>query len=64
MFRFFEELVDPYAPYPETDAPPRRLWPFMRDWSRPFHRVFAVTAVLSVVVAAVEIGGGGRVLCV
>ena len=56
MFRFFEELVDPYAPYPETDAPPRRLWPFMRDWSRPFRRVFAVTAVLSVVVATVEIG--------
>jgi len=56
MFRFFESLVDPYVDYPETDAPPRRLWPFMREWSRPFHRVFAVTAVLSVVVAAVEIG--------
>ena len=56
MFRFFENLVDPYAAYPDTDAPPRRLWPFMRDWSRPFRRVFAVTAVLSIVVAAVEIG--------
>ncbi|MCR9149701.1 MAG: ABC transporter ATP-binding protein/permease [Rhodobacteraceae bacterium] len=55
MFRFFENLVDPYADYPQTDAPPRRLWPFMRDWSQPFRRVFVVTAILSVVVAAVEI---------
>ena len=23
MFRFFENLVDPYVPYPETDTPPR-----------------------------------------
>ena len=55
MFRFFEYLVDPYVDYPETDAPPRRLWPFMRDWSQPFRRVFVVAAILSVVVAAVEI---------
>ena len=56
MFRFFEGLVDPYEAHSDTDAPPRRLWPFMREWSRPFTRVFAWTAVLSVVVAAVEIG--------
>ena len=56
MFRFFEGLVDPYEVHADTDAPPRRLWPFMREWSRPFGRVFAWTAMLSVVVAAVEIG--------
>ena len=56
MFRFFEGLVDPYEVHADTDAPPRRLWPFMREWSRPFRRVFAWTAMLSVVVAAVEIG--------
>jgi ATP-binding cassette subfamily B multidrug efflux pump len=56
MFRFFEGLVDPYEVHADTDAPPRRLWPFMREWSRPFGRVFAWTAVLSVVVASVEIG--------
>ena len=56
MFRFFERLADPYAPYPETDAPPRRLWPFMRDWSRPFYRLFAVTSALSIVVALIEVG--------
>jgi len=55
MFRFFETLVDPYAPYPETDTPPRRLWPFLRDYSRPFHKVFAVTAALKCVSAALDV---------
>ena len=56
MFRFFENLVDPYTPYPETDTPPRRLLPFLLEYSRPFRRIFAVTAAMSVVVAAVEVG--------
>ena len=55
MFRFFETLVDPYAPYAETDTPPRRLWPFLRDYSRPFHKVFAVTAALKCVSAALDV---------
>ena len=56
MFRFFEGLVDPYEAHDDTDAPPRRLWPFMREWSKPFFGVFVVTGVMSVLVAAVEIG--------
>ena len=55
MFRFFENLVDPYVPYQETDNPPRKLWPFLRDYCLPFKRVFVVTAIASVVVAAVEL---------
>ena len=55
MFRFFENLVDPYVDYEDTDKPPQRLWPFLRDYARPFHRVFVFTALMSVVVAAVEI---------
>ncbi|MEL6642857.1 MAG: ABC transporter ATP-binding protein [Pseudomonadota bacterium] len=55
MFRFFENLVDPYVKYEETDRPPTRLWPFMRDYCRPFARVFTVTGLMSIVVAAVEI---------
>jgi ATP-binding cassette, subfamily B, multidrug efflux pump len=49
MFRFFEDLVDPYVSYEETDTPPRRLWPFLRDYARPFKGVFAVTALLSMI---------------
>jgi ATP-binding cassette subfamily B multidrug efflux pump len=55
MFKFFENLVDPYVAYEETDTPPTRMWPFMRDYMRPFKKVFAVTAVMSVVVAAIEV---------
>ncbi len=55
MFRFFENLVDPYTPYPENDTPPRRLWPFLRDYAKPFKRVFVATAVMSLVVAAIEL---------
>ncbi|KQI70066.1 multidrug ABC transporter ATP-binding protein [Loktanella sp. 3ANDIMAR09] len=55
MFRFFERLVDPYVAYTETDKPPQRLIPFLRDYARPFRRMFAVTAVLAAAVAAVEV---------
>lgn len=55
MFNFFENLVDPYCPYEENDRPPRRLWPFMKAYMRPFHKVFWMAAIMSVVVAAVEI---------
>ncbi|WP_108483807.1 ABC transporter ATP-binding protein [Oceaniglobus ichthyenteri] len=56
MFRFFENMVDPYTPYKETNTPPRALWPFIRAYSQPFKKVFALAAVSSVGVAAVEIG--------
>ncbi|MGR3502135.1 ABC transporter ATP-binding protein [Pseudaestuariivita sp.] len=55
MFRFFENLVDPYTPYRETDTPPRRLWPFLWDYAQPFKKVFAWTALMSVIVAVIEI---------
>ena len=56
MMRFFENLVDPYVPYRETDTPPTRLWPFLWDLSQPFKRIFAFAAFTSVLVAMVEIG--------
>jgi ATP-binding cassette subfamily B multidrug efflux pump len=55
MFRFFETLVDPYQPYPVSDTPPRRLWPFLKEYVRPFRGVFAVTAILSVVSAFADV---------
>ncbi|MDE0113588.1 MAG: ABC transporter ATP-binding protein [Albidovulum sp.] len=56
MFRFFENLVDPYSPYAETDAPPRRLIPFLLDYSRPFFKVFIIAAIFSTLTALVEVG--------
>ncbi|MCU4652388.1 ABC transporter ATP-binding protein/permease [Roseibacterium sp. SDUM158016] len=56
MFHFFETLVDPYTAYPETDAPPRRLFAFLWDYSQPFKKVYAMAAVMAVIVATIEIG--------
>ncbi|THD85456.1 ABC transporter ATP-binding protein [Aliigemmobacter aestuarii] len=55
MFRFFEGLVDPYGPYEQTDTPPRRLWPFLKEYVRPFRGVFAVTGVMSIIMAAMDV---------
>ena len=55
MFRYLENLVDPYADYAVSDRPPSKLWPFIREYCGPFWRVFTITGVLSVIVAAVEI---------
>ncbi|MEM8692984.1 MAG: ABC transporter ATP-binding protein [Pseudomonadota bacterium] len=56
MFKFFENLVDPYVEYEEKNEPPIEIWPFLREYARPFHRVFLLAAILSVVVAAIEVG--------
>ncbi len=56
MFKFFETLVDPYCDYNEVDAPPTKLWPFMREYAKPFRKVFVFATIMSIIVAAVEIG--------
>jgi len=56
MFRFFENLVDPYCDYPQEDRPPTRLWPFLRAYAQPFRRVFAWAGLMSIAVAAIEVG--------
>ncbi|MEM9717030.1 MAG: ABC transporter ATP-binding protein [Pseudomonadota bacterium] len=56
MFQWFENLVDPYVEYNETDTPPRKLLPFMWEWSKPFRGLFVWLTIFSVIVAGVEIG--------
>ncbi len=55
MFKIFENLVDPYCDYPQTDQPPTRIWPFLREYLVPFRKIFVVTGIMSVVVAVIEI---------
>lgn len=55
MFRFFENLVDPYVRYTQSDAPPRTLWPFLSEYIRPFRKVFAATAAFSVATAFADV---------
>ncbi len=54
-FRFFENLVDPYAPYEEQDRPPTQLWPFVWEYCRPFRKLFLITGATTMLVAAIEI---------
>nr|WP_205518790.1 ABC transporter ATP-binding protein [Pseudotabrizicola algicola] len=55
VFSYFERLVDPYGPYEQTDTPPRKLWPFLKQYIHPFRGVFAITATLSVVSAFADV---------
>ena len=55
MFRYFENLIDPYCEYPITDSPPQTLWSFIWDYCQPFRRVFAITGILTMVSALIEI---------
>lgn len=55
MLRFFENLIDPYVSYAQTDTPPRRLWPFLADYLRPFSKVFWATGVFSVCNAVIDV---------
>ncbi len=56
MYRFFENLVDPYQDHAQENTPPDRLLPFIMNYTRPFRSVFWMTGILSVVVAIFEIG--------
>lgn len=56
MFRFLQNLVDPYVDYAPNDRPPTRMWPFFVEYAQPFKRLFAVAGVLSVATAVIEIG--------
>ena len=55
MFRFFENLIDPYCDYPQEDRPPTSLWPFLARYLKPFRKVFWATGAVTVIVAAIEI---------
>ena len=55
MFRYFENLLDPYQDYTPTNSPPKRLLPFMWSYLRPFKRLFWYMGLLSVLVAFIEV---------
>jgi ATP-binding cassette, subfamily B, multidrug efflux pump len=55
MLRFFENLIDPYVAYAQTDTPPRKLWPFLVDYIRPFAKVFTATGLFSVANATIDV---------
>ncbi len=55
MFRFFENLVDPFQPFDEV-TPPKSLWPYLRSQYGPFKKLMVWMALTGVLVAMVETG--------
>ncbi|MEM1373498.1 MAG: ABC transporter ATP-binding protein [Pseudomonadota bacterium] len=55
MFRYFENLNDPYSDYVPQDRPPTRLWPFLWSYLKDFKALFIYSALLSVAVAGIEL---------
>ncbi len=55
MFKFFETLVDPFAPFDEA-TPPKTLWPHLKTHLGPFRWVMFWMAFAGVLVANVETG--------
>ncbi|ADM10299.1 multidrug resistance ABC transporter ATP-binding and permease protein [Parvularcula bermudensis HTCC2503] len=53
-FRYFENMVDPFADHP-VEAPPRQLAAFIWHYARPFKWVFLASLILAVMVAAIEV---------
>ncbi|MDA5092502.1 ABC transporter ATP-binding protein [Aliiroseovarius sp. KMU-50] len=55
MFRYFENLVNPFAPH-EGGAPPATLWAFMKSQYGPFKKWMVWMALTGVLVALIETG--------
>ena len=55
MFRFFENLVDPFQPFDAT-TPPNSLWPYLRSQFAPFKKLMIWMAATGILVAIVETG--------
>ncbi len=55
MYRFFENLVDPFAPH-DTGTPPKTLWAFFKSHFGPFRKWMIWMALTGVLVALIETG--------
>ena len=55
MFKFFENLVDPFCSYKETDNPPKEISNFLKDYTKPFYFLFGVTAFFAFLLASIEL---------
>ena len=55
MYRFFENLVDPFARTKDA-TPPRTLWAYLKTQYGPFRKLMLLMALSGVVVALMETG--------
>ena len=55
MFRFFENLVDPFQPYQDFETQPKTLPAFLHQYLKPFYGVFVWAGLFSIIAALVEL---------
>ena len=55
MFRFFENLVNPFADFP-AETPPPTLWAYVKTQLRPFRKLLPFMALIGLLVALMEMG--------
>ena len=55
MFKKFENLINPFAPYAE-ETPPALLWPYIKTQLAPFKKWLPLMAFLGVLTALMESG--------
>ncbi|ERL96711.1 ABC-type multidrug transport system, ATPase and permease component [Rhodobacteraceae bacterium HIMB11] len=55
MFRFFENLVDPYSPYEDDMDPPAGLIQYLVYHTKPFRALFLITGIATIFAAVFEI---------
>ena len=56
MFRFFENFVDPFCDYAQTNTPPTKLLPFLRQYCQPFYGAMALSFLASLFLGGIELG--------
>ncbi|MBX2884420.1 MAG: ABC transporter ATP-binding protein/permease [Granulosicoccus sp.] len=55
MFKYFENLVDPYVEVPKGWVPDNRLWSFIASYASPFRKIILINLVTSFAVALSEV---------
>lgn len=55
MFRFFENLVDPYSKYEDHMDPPSGLMQYLVYHTKPFRTLFLITGIATILAAVFEI---------
>lgn len=55
MFRFFENLIDPFQKFRE-ETPPAKLWPYVKSHYGPYYKLMIWMAIMGASVALIETG--------
>ncbi len=55
MFKYFENLIDPFTDVP-TETPPATYWEYVKTQLRPFKKLIPVMLLLGLIVALMESG--------